>query len=42
MMCRVRGRTRPDRDMATAALRLLAGGLAGYAVRPGPTQGLPA
>lgn len=32
----------PDRDMATAALRLLAGGLSGYAVRPGPTEGLPA
>jgi AcrR family transcriptional regulator len=26
----------PDRDMAASALRLLAGGLSGYAVRPGP------
>lgn len=32
----------PDRDLATAALRLLAGGLSGYAVRTGPTEGLPA
>ena len=32
----------PDRDMATAALRLLAAGLSGYAVRPGPPAGRPA
>ena len=32
----------PDRDMATAALRLIAGGLSGYAVRRGPPAGLPA
>lgn len=34
----------PDtsRDMATAALRLLAGGLSGYAVRPCPPAGLQA
>jgi hypothetical protein len=33
---------RPDRDMATAALRLLAGGLSAYAVRPCPPGGLQA
>jgi hypothetical protein len=32
----------PDRDMATAALRLLAVGLSGYAVRPCPSAGLQA
>lgn len=30
----------PDRDMAAAALRLLAAGLSGYAVRPCPPAGL--
>src|SRR5262249_21925248 len=36
------GGPEPDRDRATAALRLLAGGLSGYAVRPGPPAGLQA
>jgi AcrR family transcriptional regulator len=36
------GGPEPDRDMATAALRLLAAGLSGYAVRPCPPAGLQA
>jgi hypothetical protein len=49
LVCAIRGAfevspsgPEPDRDMATAGLRLLAVGLSGYGVRPCPSAGLQA